>query len=165
VCVTGAPPSADWNLIVNVTGTPFLCLAAFLRAFRPAAVGVIANATGPAAATAFEPFPNATFAGRHLPLSLILPTLHFAERDANTPNLPFGNVADQRKLPRLATVTLTVIAPVFVLKLACPAKPLSGVGLGFGAGAGSLGGSGVGPATGGAGAAATANDWVTVGAA
>src|SRR5205823_3557137 len=96
-----------------------------------------------------------TFAGRHLPFSLTWPALHFAVRDANTPNLPLGNVADQRNAPGLATVTLTVMAPVFVLKLACPEKPPLGVGLGLGAG--SPGGSGVG--------AATAKDWVTEGAA
>src|SRR5207244_12398688 len=61
--------------------------------------------------TAFEPLPNLTFAGRHLPFSLNWPVLHFAARAANTPNRPFGNVASQWNLPGSATVTLTVMAP------------------------------------------------------
>src|SRR5438132_20116 len=121
--VTGAPPSADWYVIVSVTGTPFLRLAATRKALRPAAVGLIVKVTEPAAATAFEPLPNVTLAGRHLPFSLTWPVLHFAARAANTPNLPFANVASQRKIPWLATVRLTVIAPVFVSKLACPETP------------------------------------------
>ena len=126
--VTGAPPSADWYVIVSVTGTPFLRLAAALKAFRPAAVGLIVKVTEPAAVTAFEPLPNLTFAGRHLPFSLNWPVLHFAARAANTPNRPFGNVASQWNLPGSATVTLTVMAPVLALKLACPPKLLFGGG-------------------------------------
>src|SRR2546426_3977843 len=126
--VTGEPPGADWYGIASVTGTLFLRLAATLNAFRPAAVGLIVKVTEPAAATAFEPLPNLTFAGRHLPFSLSWPVLHFTTRAANTPNLPFAKVASQRKIPELATVRLTVIAPVFVSKLACPEQPLWGDG-------------------------------------
>ena len=86
--------------------------------------------TEPAAA-AFEPFPNVTLAGRHLPLSRICPALHLDTRAANTPNLPFANVASQRKIPELATVRLSVIVPVFASKLACATKPLSSGGLGL----------------------------------
>src|SRR5438552_17565033 len=111
VCVTGAPPSADRYLIASVTGTPFLRLAATLKALRPASVGLIVKVTEPAAAIAFEPLPNVTLAGRHLPFSLTCPALHFHTREANTPNLPFANVASQRNIPELATVRLTVIVP------------------------------------------------------
>src|SRR5256885_8203469 len=100
VWVTGEPPSADRNVIVTVTGTPLLRLAATLKALRAASVGLIMTLTEPAA-TAFEPFPNVTLAGRHLPLSRICPALHLDTRAANTPNLPFANVASQRKIPEL----------------------------------------------------------------
>src|SRR5947209_11807482 len=93
VWVTGEPPRAEWNVIASVTRTPRLRLAAFFNARTPAAVGLIVNRIKPPPATAFEPLPNVTLAGRHLPLSFICPALHLDTREANTPNLPFANVA------------------------------------------------------------------------
>jgi len=123
--VTGAPPRADWNVIASATGTPRLRFAARLSARTPAAVGLIVNVTGPAPETALEPLPNVSLGGRHLP-RLICPTTHLLAREANTPYLPFANLASQRKAPASAAVTLTVMVPLLASKLAVPWKPLLG---------------------------------------
>ena len=126
--VTGAPPRADWNVIASATGTPRLRFAARFNARTPAAVGLIVNVTGPAPETAFEPLPNVSLGGRHLP-RLICPTMHLVAREANTPYLPFANLASHLKMPASATDMLTVMVPLLASKLAVPWKPLLGKGV------------------------------------
>src|SRR5438094_7884118 len=90
--VTGAPPRADWNVIASVTGTPRLRFAARFNARTPAPVALIVNVTGPAPETAFEPLPNVSLGGRHLP-RLICPTMRLVARAPNAPDLRLPDLA------------------------------------------------------------------------
>jgi hypothetical protein len=121
VCETGLPPSDDWNVSLIVTGRPLRCLSAVLTAFSAEALGLSVNLTVPAAVTVLLPLANTIFAGRHLPLSLMKPVLHFLLPDANAPNPPFWKVSNQENVPGSPTDSVNVIAPVVGLKAALPA--------------------------------------------
>jgi len=123
------PPREDWNVNVAVTGTPVLCLKAFLSAFNADTLGLTVKLTTPTAASLL-PLPKAILDGRHLPLRRTNPFPHFAVADANTPNRPFRNVSSQRKVPGSLTDPLNVIAPVlrFNVAVRLPKRLLGGVG-------------------------------------
>ena len=120
---TGLPPRADWNVKVSVTTRPFFCLRALLSALTADALGLSTNRTVPAPATAWLPFANTIFAGRHLPPSLTVPALHFAVA-AKTPNFPFWKVSNQLKVPGSDTVCAIVTVPFFGLTDAVAALKL-----------------------------------------
>ena len=169
-CETGLPPREDWNDSVTETGTPLPFLSAFFSAFAADVLGFNVKLTLPEPATALLPLAKMIFAGRHLPASLMKPLLHWL-LDANAPNLPFWKVASQLKVPRSATASLNVIAPVAGLKVptravnapfGVTATVVSAVDVGVAAGpdgAAAAGGGGCGGGGGGGGGEATVMAW------
>ena len=72
----------------------------------PDFVGRTVKVTVPEVATTWVPFANRILLGRHLPLSLFVPSLQPFVPLANTPNLPFSNVSTQLKVPGSSWILL-----------------------------------------------------------